>query len=86
MKKIMMVLAVGLLVACGSKLTPENLAKVQTGMTESEVKGILGSPTTTESSGALGITGTVYTYKSGPNEVKVTFVNGKVFATAGSLK
>jgi uncharacterized protein YcfL len=85
MKKLITVVALLMLVACGSKLNQENLNKVQSGMTETEVKAALGSPTASESSSALGMTGSVYTYKSGENEVKITFVNGKVFTVAGSF-
>lgn len=84
MKKLITVAALLMLVAC-SKLNQENLNKVQSGMTEAEVKSALGVPTASESSSALGMTGSVYTYKSGENEVKITFVNGKVFTVAGSF-
>ena len=74
-----------LLAGCGSKLTSENLGKVETGMTEQQVKEILGSPTRVETGTVLGVTGTTYYYKSGDKEVKIVFVNGKVMTKAGSL-
>jgi hypothetical protein len=75
-----------LLVAC-SKLTAENFAKVQNGMTEDEVLRILGSPTTMDAGSLLGVTGSVYRYESkdGTKKVSVIFVNGKVFGKEGSL-
>lgn len=74
------------LVACASKLTNENLAKVKTGMSESEVKAILGSPTQVETGEALGIRGTTYYYKSGDTQVKIVFVNDGVVTKEGSFK
>ena len=50
--------ALMLLVAC-SKVTSENYAKVQTGMTQAEVENILGKPNKTESAN-LGPLGTVH--------------------------
>jgi len=74
-----------LLTAC-SHLTEANLQKIHNGMTPDEVKGILGSPTSVQSSGALGFTGTTYTYHSGSSDVKITFLNDKVMATEGDFK
>jgi outer membrane protein assembly factor BamE (lipoprotein component of BamABCDE complex) len=73
------------LTAC-SHLTEANLGKIHNGMTTDEVKAILGSPTSVESSGALGFTGTTYTYHSGSSDVKITFLNDKVMATEGEFK
>jgi hypothetical protein len=93
MKKIihsLRLLAIGAMlffvVACASKLTSENLAKVKNGMTEDEVKAILGKPTAVETSGMLGISGSSYTYKTKDSEVKVIFLNGKVMTTQGSFQ
>ena len=85
--RILPLLAVVLLLtACGSKLTEDNLQKIHNGMTMDEVKAILGSPNDVQSSGALGITGTTYTYHSGSSDVKITFLNDKVIATEGEFK
>ena len=54
-------------------------------MSEAEVKTVLGNPSGTETSSALGLSASVYTYSSGKHEAKVTFVNGKVFSVAGRL-
>jgi hypothetical protein len=87
MRRILPVAALALfLTACGSKLTEDNLQKIHNGMTTDEVKAILGAPTGIQSSGALGITGTTYTYHSGSSDVKITFLNDKVMATEGEFK
>lgn len=89
MRRLISVLFVALftvlLAGCGSKLTVDNLNKVENGMTEPQVKGILGSPTHVETGSALGVTATTYHYKSGDKEVTVVFVNGKVMSKSGSL-
>jgi hypothetical protein len=85
--RVLLLLAmVLLLTACGSKLTEDNLQKIHNGMTTNEVKAILGSPNDVQSSGALGITGTTYTYHAGSSDVKITFLNDKVIATEGEFK
>jgi len=73
------------LAACGSRLTQENLNRIENGMTEEQVKAILGKPTSVESAGALGMTSASYTYKSGDQEVKIMFVNGQVMARFGTF-
>ena len=80
-------LACSLLLTACSKLNETNLQKVQTGMTTTEVKAILGDPTSSETSSALGlISGTTYTYHTGTSDVKISFVNDKVIATEGEFK
>ena len=75
-----------LLVAC-SKLTEGNLQKIHTGMTTSEVKAILGEPTSSQTGSALGIiSGTTYVYHTTTSDVKITFVNDQVMATEGDFK
>jgi hypothetical protein len=76
-----------LLVTACSRLTEDNLQKIHNGMTPAEVKAILGEPTSSATSSALGIiTGTTYTYHSGSSDVKITFLNDKVIATEGEFK
>ncbi|HWA37841.1 MAG TPA: outer membrane protein assembly factor BamE [Burkholderiales bacterium] len=70
-----------LLVAC-SKVTPENFARIQNGMTESEVTAILGSPTESTSREVLGITGTASRWVSGDTAITIRFVGGKVATKA----
>jgi hypothetical protein len=66
-----------LLVAC-SKVNQENFAKVQDGMTEQEVIGLLGKPTESNSVNVLGVSGTSSRWASGDTVITVRFVNGKV--------
>jgi len=84
-RTILLFTAVAALAAC-SKLTQDNLEKIHNGMTTDEVKAILGEPTSSGTGGALGITGTTYTYHTDKSDVKVTFVNDKVIATEGSFQ
>jgi outer membrane protein assembly factor BamE (lipoprotein component of BamABCDE complex) len=79
------VAALVLITAC-SRLTEDNLQKVHNGMTTDEVKTILGEPTSSQTGGALGITGTTYTYHTSTSDVTITFVNDKVVTTEGEFK
>jgi len=67
-----------LLLAACTKITQENFAKIQDGMSEQEVSAILGSPAETSSSSILGISGTSSTWKGGDAVITIRFVNGKV--------
>ncbi len=72
--------------AC-SRLTEANLEKIHNGMSPDEVKAILGEPTNSQTSSALGlISGTTFTYHTSTSDVKITFVNDKVIATEGEFK
>jgi hypothetical protein len=76
-------LAAALLVlAACSKVSQENFAKVQAGMTEQEVIAILGSPTESTSREVLGITGTSSRWVSGDTSITIRFVGGKVATKA----
>lgn len=72
------VLSAALVLAACSKVTQENFARIQDGMTEQQVAAILGGPTETSSSSILGISGTSSIWKDGDATVTVRFVNGKV--------
>ena len=76
MKWLCLPLAV-LLVAC-TKVTPENYAKIQEGMSEQEVAAVLGSPDESTSRDVLGISGTTSVWKSRDAAITLRFVNGKV--------
>jgi hypothetical protein len=78
MKLRMLILALALALGACSKVTEENFAKVQVGMSEQEVVGILGSPTESDSVTILGVSGTAWQWKSGNAVASVQFVNGKV--------
>jgi hypothetical protein len=75
-----------LIVACGANpLTNENLAKITLGMSEEEVIQILGKPHRTDISETLGIRSTAHHYKQGDREVKIIFINDKLFSKEGSF-
>ncbi|TAK82845.1 MAG: outer membrane protein assembly factor BamE [Betaproteobacteria bacterium] len=78
MKTRFVALLVALLIAACSKLTQENFAKIQDGMTEQEVISILGSPTESNSVNVLGVSGTSSRWASRDAVINVRFVNGKV--------
>jgi len=69
--------AVLLLAAC-SKVTQENFARIQNGMSEQEVAAILGSPAESSSSSVLGISGTASKWSGDGAVITIRFVNGKV--------
>ena len=69
--------AVFLLAAC-SKVSQENFAKIQNGMSEQEVAAILGSPGESSSSSVLGISSTASKWTGGDAVITIRFVNGKV--------
>ena len=74
--RALVVIAVLLLAAC-SKVTQENFARIQDGMSEQEVIAILGSPTESTSASALGISGTSSKWAGSDAVITVRFVNGK---------
>ncbi|MEI9998416.1 MAG: outer membrane protein assembly factor BamE [Verrucomicrobiota bacterium] len=67
-------------------MTESNLEKVHNGMTSAEVKGILGDPTSSETSSLLGISGTTYTYHTDKSDVKIIFVDDKVTLVQGNFQ
>jgi outer membrane protein assembly factor BamE (lipoprotein component of BamABCDE complex) len=78
---------VALALAACSKLTEDNLQKIHNGMTTSDVKAILGEPTSSQTGSALGIvSGTTYIYHTSTSDVKITFVNDQVIATEGQFQ
>lgn len=81
---LLSVVALGL-AACGSKLTQVNLDKVKTGMSETEVTSILGTPTRSEIDDNPLIKTSVYIYEQGEQKVTVTFVNGSVLTSQGTF-
>jgi len=75
-----------LLTAC-SKLTEDNLQKIQPGMTTDQVKAILGEPTSSQTGNMLGlVSGTTYVYHTDKSDVKISFMNDKVVTTEGDFK
>ena len=67
-----------LLLAACSKVTQENFAKVQDGMSEKEVAAILGKPTESTSASITGISGTSSKWVGGDAVIVIRFLNGKV--------
>jgi hypothetical protein len=67
-----------LLIAACSKVTQENFAKIQEGMSEQEVMALLGSPTESNSVNILGVSGTASRWAKRDAVITVSFVNGKV--------
>lgn len=67
-----------LLVSCGNKLNPETFAQVKTGMTEEEVRDLLGKPDEVESGELLGLTSTTFTYDNDGGYAQIWFINGNV--------
>ena len=70
--------AAAVLIAACTKVTQENFAKIQEGMSEQEVTGLLGSPTESNSINVLGVSGTASRWVGGDAVITVSFVNGKV--------
>ena len=71
------IIASFLLAACGSRINQANFDKIKTGMTEEEVKKILGPPTETSSITIAGFSGTSSKWTSKDGTVVIQFFNGK---------
>jgi hypothetical protein len=82
MKARALLLVALLLVAACSKITLENFAKIKEGMSEPDVKALLGPPKTTTSVQVFGVSGTHSTWEGGGAVVSIRFVNGKVATKA----
>lgn len=78
MKTILLALALTLALAACSKVTQENYARIQDGMSEQEVHAILGKPGETSSVNILGLSGTSSKWQSGGAVITIQFTNGKV--------
>ncbi|MGH7171676.1 MAG: outer membrane protein assembly factor BamE domain-containing protein [Gemmataceae bacterium] len=78
----------------GNKVTQENLDKIKIGMTEAEVKSILGEPNVSNdanprgnrSAGANRFGVTALAWKRNNNTIAVMFLNGKVVGKAGQFQ
>jgi hypothetical protein len=71
-------LAAALFIAACSKVTQDNFAKIQEGMSEQEVMALLGSPTESNSINILGVSGTASRWVGRDAVITVSFVNRKV--------
>lgn len=68
----------------GSKVTMENFKKINRGMSESEVRDILGAPDDRNMSAPFGPQ--IVSWKDGDNEIQVIFVNNKVRGMSARFK
>jgi outer membrane protein assembly factor BamE (lipoprotein component of BamABCDE complex) len=84
-RTLLLLTTVAALAAC-SRLSQDNLDKIQNGMTTDQVEAILGAPTTSQTGGAFGISGTTFIYHTDKSDVKITFVNDKVIAKEGNFQ
>jgi hypothetical protein len=74
------VLAIFLAACSGSKINQANFNKVLVGMSQAQVKDILGEPTEASSLDIAGFSGTTSTWRQGGAAITIQFVNGKVVA------
>ena len=70
--------ALALLVIGCSKVSEENFARIEEGMSEREVIAILGAPHESNSVSLLGLSGTTSRWLGRNTVIAVHFVNGKV--------
>ena len=66
------------LAACGSRLNQENFEKIREGMSQKEVREILGEPVDASGASLLGISGGEAVWKDDKTTVTVHFLNDKV--------
>jgi hypothetical protein len=72
------VIAIAVLLAACSKVTQENYAKIQDGMSEQEVIALLGPASETGGVSLLGLSGGSSTWVAKDAVITIQFVNGKV--------
>ena len=80
---LLLIVGIVLIVRATAKprLTDENIAKIQTGMSQKEVEKIVG-PGQRESMSALGTEIKVVVWREGNTTLEVTFMNDQVWATS----
>jgi hypothetical protein len=66
------------LCACGSRLSQENFEQIRDGMSQKEVRAILGDPKDASGGSLLGISGDSATWDDGKTQISVQFLNDKV--------
>ena len=66
------------LAACGSRLNQENFDKIHEGMSQKEVREILGEPVNAEGASLLGLSSGEAVWKDDKTTVTVHFLNDKV--------
>ncbi len=77
---VLAILAVFLAACAGSKINQDNFNKISVGMTQTEVKDILGEPTESSSVDIAGFSGTTSTWRQKDATITIQFINGKVVA------
>lgn len=78
MKSLAAAIALALLVAACSKVTQENYAKIEEGMSEQEVLALLGPATESGGLSVLGVSGGSSKWVAGDAVISIQFVNGRV--------
>jgi hypothetical protein len=78
MKRATIALLLALALSACSRVTQENFARVQDGMSEQEVHAILGKPSESSSVTVLGLSGTSSRWVAADAVITIQFVNGKV--------
>ncbi len=66
------------LAACGSRLSQENFDKVREGMSQKEVREILGEPADASGASLLGLSSGEAVWKDDKTTISVHFLNDKV--------
>jgi outer membrane protein assembly factor BamE (lipoprotein component of BamABCDE complex) len=66
------------LAACSSRLSQENFDKVHEGMSQKEVRDILGEPVNASSASLLGLSSGEAVWKDDKTTISVHFLNDKV--------
>ena len=66
------------LAACSSRLSQENFDKVREGMSQKEVREILGEPVNASGGSVLGLSGEEAVWKDDKTTITVHFLNDKV--------
>ena len=78
MRSFAAAIALALLLTACSKVTQENYAKIQDGMTEQEVAALLGPVTESGGISVLGVSGGSSKWIAKDAVISIQFVNGKV--------
>jgi outer membrane protein assembly factor BamE (lipoprotein component of BamABCDE complex) len=66
------------LAACGSRLSQENFDKIREGMSQKEVREILGEPVDASGASFLGLSSGEAVWKDDTTAISVHFLNDKV--------
>ena len=81
------VLALAMMVSgCGEKLTAKNLERVKKGMTQEEVKSILGNYNRLATASSVGLHGRAWIYQKGATKATISFVNDVVIYKEGTFQ